>query len=281
MPEKVRTENIPPEYQAIVLAAIAEAQERRQQLIASGQLKDVKKILKEAYTKLLERMHQAGVPEDEFIPEHHFYMASGLGRIVSWALNYASEYPPTHRKGYGESYLEEIDTPKAIIFMYGGGGTGGPGQGPGDEEWPDPAEMPEGSFIPELSKNYYGFLADSWSAMDIDRLQREALAYGGTDAVTNLHGTWLLQAARELAARGEPIGLEYYHNPIPGPPIPGTGDIGNYFSPDILLINDNGYLYSVDVIAGTDRTWTQGKPSWQVPGYQNQYVLSNDWRDVP
>jgi hypothetical protein len=142
VPEKVKTNNVPPEYQPMVLAAIAEAQERRAALVANGQLKDIKKILKEVYLKLVAQMQKAGVPEEQFLPEHHFYMASGLGRIVAWSLAFANEYPPTHRKGYGETYEHEI-TGEQIIFLFGGGGTGGPAPGPGEEPWPAPEELPD------------------------------------------------------------------------------------------------------------------------------------------
>lgn len=169
------TRNIPQEWQQQVLDAIAASYQRK-----TGKAPDA--ILKELYTKLVSRMgpytnagkkfvrdpNQGGeikdengnvivvIPESnaqtpvefnmEFLVEHQLQVAEGMYRLVQWAMKYADDNPPTHRKGYGDSFVQDIPAPPDLIFAMDGTPTGGEwpdGQGKG---FPDPDEPP-----PDLS----------------------------------------------------------------------------------------------------------------------------------
>ncbi len=116
------------------------------------------------------------------------------------------------------------------------------------------------------SVNYYEYLVRRWNELGMETRQIQALAEGGQSAVTAIHARWLITVIKELAAVGMPVGVEHYHNPVP--------NTNWYFSNDIILLNEGGHIFSIDVIVGRDN-WTQGDPGC---------LLGNptpaDWRDL-
>jgi hypothetical protein len=146
------------------------------------------------------------------------------------------------------------------------GGTSGSSDGGTTGFAPPPPADPEPTNCPHAN-NYYDYISGRWRELDMEARQVEALATGGKEAVTAVHARWLVTVVQELAANGAPVGLEYYHNPVP--------DTDWYFSNDIILINVGGTVCSVDVIAGREN-WTQGDPAWIA--YETSPNAS-DWRD--
>ncbi len=140
-----KTDNIPPAWQKTVLAAIATCIEQR-----TGMPPD--EILKKIYTELVNLMapyaqhytlpvEGSEKPIEMDLPiETLAYTALGLRRVVKYAMKYADENPPTHRKGYGDSFETTI-YPGPLIFKLGGGTKGSWPEGPGNG-YPDPEEPP-------------------------------------------------------------------------------------------------------------------------------------------
>jgi hypothetical protein len=121
---------------------------------ASGELMDMTAVLKECHKQILSELEGAGISEEEFLPEHKLQLASGLKRVLNWAIVLSTKHQPTHRKGYGEDGgVTSIPYGRELVFPFAGGG-GGPMPGP-DGGLPDPDDSDEppdeGSFewVPE------------------------------------------------------------------------------------------------------------------------------------
>jgi hypothetical protein len=262
------TNNIPPRYQALVLQAIEATAARRAQLEADGTLMDTNALVDEAYKQLLLKAQASGVSAEEFIPEHRYYLAAGLRKVVRWALAFSKEYPATHRKGYGEADLTILSTPAPVIFYFGGGGSGGPGEGPGEPDWPDPEEWDPYDGPLEPLPDYGGHVADRWNQLNMDELQQQAFLRDGKAGIQQLQIHFTRKIALDMIDDGIDAWLEFYHNPIPGTSI--------YLEPAIVLVDGFGPTQSAKVIGGSARdNWTFGHPQWYVGRLPNP----NDRRD--
>jgi hypothetical protein len=135
-----RTNNLPPEWEATVAAAIAEQLERRKAQVEAGVLMDPNKILREVYDEVRKRFGLSN--GGEFTASQSAYFAAAAHRITSYALAYAYQNPPTHMKGFGHSFIHKEGDPKSLVFPFRGKGTGGPNPGPAPG-WPDPMEPPD------------------------------------------------------------------------------------------------------------------------------------------
>lgn len=126
------TNNIPPEWQALVLQAIAESYEKRAEVSRT-----VEDMLAEIRQKFAELMAASGRDPQQIPLYMDDYLGRNLTRIVHYALWYADQNPPTHRKGYGDAFREIIRNPDDLLFVFAGGLEGGWPQGPG-EGFPEP-----------------------------------------------------------------------------------------------------------------------------------------------
>lgn len=132
----------------MLMDAIAEAEARRAAMEEDGTLMNLSKLLKECQKQVVAQLNDAGIPEDEFLPEHKAQLAAAMRKIVNWSLAVAAKNPPTIRRGYGEDggiTTEEITG--EIVFPFGGGGPSGP-DGPDGPGIPDPGpDDPDDGFF--------------------------------------------------------------------------------------------------------------------------------------
>lgn len=158
-----KTENIPPEWQRAVAEAIKACYEKK-----AKTEKPIQQILNEAYEKLRVEFG-LGDPGAQHMPGHlHAYMSANLIKVIRHAVQHAKQNPPTHRKGYGDSWEKTVVGPPDLIWKYDQTRTGDLPQGDGDG-FPEPEDWEpdyEGGQVPNILstvrdvRDRYGY--DNW-----------------------------------------------------------------------------------------------------------------------
>jgi hypothetical protein len=163
---------VPGPSEDIILAAIAEAEARRAKMVASGELFNLSGLLKETQKQVIAQLNEAGIPEEEFLPEHKAQLASAMRKIVQWALTVADNNPATHRKGYGEDG-GIVTTPVTgeIRFPFSGGGPSGPPGPVGTPGTPPPG--PKGP-----DDEFFGWVPDGEQDRAFDMMEAVAAETG-------------------------------------------------------------------------------------------------------
>jgi len=131
-----------------------------------------------------------------------------------------------------------------------------------------------------LTKNYFAFIRQRWRDLGVEA--EKVRLWPDVSAIELLQARVAYRIVRELFDQGEPVGLEFYGGP--------SAILAR--SPDIMLIREDGLIYSVDFLARDEPVTDDQErvhPAWMPsavmpdPGdWREPYTLAElGWQDDP